>query len=159
MFHSNHSLHRSDMTCLFQAGVDRKIVKEYTGHVSDAVNKYQITSADQREKLSEIIQGKDRDRKSETAPKCENSVQEIACGSDVCNKKKVEKTPIKESNTELEVTLKNVNDYGTPQFACTCHKNSLSMKESDQIGKIVEGLMSARKTGKAKVKIEIEFSD
>ena len=40
---------------LFRAGVDRKLVKECTGHSSDAVDKYQITSEEQREKLCEII--------------------------------------------------------------------------------------------------------
>ena len=34
-----------------------KLVKEITGHVSDAVHKYQTTSDEQRMKLSEIIQG------------------------------------------------------------------------------------------------------
>ena len=51
-FFTNHSLRRSGTTRLFQAGVDRKLVKEYTGHTSDAVDKYQITSAGQREALS-----------------------------------------------------------------------------------------------------------
>ena len=47
-YFTNHSLHRSGTSRLFQAGIDRKIVKEYTGHVSDAVDKYQITSAEQK---------------------------------------------------------------------------------------------------------------
>ena len=49
-YFTNHSLRRSGTTRLFQAGVERKIVKEYTGHTSDAVDQYQITSADQRKK-------------------------------------------------------------------------------------------------------------
>ena len=55
VFHSNHNLRWSGTTRLFQAGIDRKIVKEYTGHVSDAVDKYQIMSAAQKERLSEIL--------------------------------------------------------------------------------------------------------
>ena len=42
-------------TQLFQADIDRKIVKEYTGHSSDAVNKYQIISHEQRKQVSEVI--------------------------------------------------------------------------------------------------------
>ena len=55
---TNHSLRRTSTTHLFQTGVDRKIVKEFTGHVSDAVDKYQITTSDeQKEKMSVILHG------------------------------------------------------------------------------------------------------
>ena len=53
-FYSNHSLRRSGTTRLFQAGVDRKLIKEFTGHSSDAIDKYQVTSEDQRKSLSNI---------------------------------------------------------------------------------------------------------
>ena len=33
-YFTNHSLKRSSTTCLFQVGVDRKIVKEFTLHTS-----------------------------------------------------------------------------------------------------------------------------
>ena len=56
-FFSNHSLRRSSTTRLFHAGVDRKLIKEFTGHVSDAVDNYQVTSDAQRQQLSEIISG------------------------------------------------------------------------------------------------------
>ena len=39
-YFTNHSLRRSGTMRLFQAGVDRKIIKEYTGHQSDALDKY-----------------------------------------------------------------------------------------------------------------------
>ena len=64
-YFTNHSLRRSGGTRLFQAGVDRKLVKEVTGHRSDAVDAYQITSDEQRESLSKIIAG-------ETSKTCEN---------------------------------------------------------------------------------------
>ena len=47
-FYSHHSLRRTSTTRLFQAGVDRKIIKEFTGHVSDALDKYQMTLEDQK---------------------------------------------------------------------------------------------------------------
>ena len=56
-FYSNHSLRRSGTTHLFIAGIDRKLVKEFTGHTSDAVDSYQITSDEQRAMLSNVIQG------------------------------------------------------------------------------------------------------
>lgn len=54
-FFTNHSLRRSGGTRLFNAGVDRKLVKEAMGHKSDAVDQYQVTSDQQRELLSKII--------------------------------------------------------------------------------------------------------
>ena len=56
-FFTNHSLRRSGTSGLFQARIDRKIIKEFTGHVSDAVDAYQVTSDEQRQKLSEVITG------------------------------------------------------------------------------------------------------
>ena len=53
-YFTNHSLRRTSATHLFQAGVDKKIVKEITGHVSDALDKYQITSKAQKENVSLI---------------------------------------------------------------------------------------------------------
>ena len=68
-FFTNHSLRRTGITRLFQAGVDRKLVKEFSGHSSDAVDAYQITSHDQRKAISAVISG---DSKSETCPNVEN---------------------------------------------------------------------------------------
>ena len=56
-YFTNHSLHRTNTTCLFQVGVNRKMIKEFIGHKSDAVDQYQITSDMQRESLSKIIEG------------------------------------------------------------------------------------------------------
>ena len=54
-FFTNHSLRRTGGTRLFRAGVDRKLVKEATGHRSDSVDAYQITSDEQRQEMSKII--------------------------------------------------------------------------------------------------------
>ena len=42
-FYTGYSLRRSGTTRMFQGGIDRKIMKEVTGHQSDAVDAYQIT--------------------------------------------------------------------------------------------------------------------
>ena len=39
-YFTNHSLRRTGTTHLFHAGIDRKLVKEFTGHTSDAVDHY-----------------------------------------------------------------------------------------------------------------------
>ena len=72
VFFSNHSLRHSGTTHLFQAGIDRKIVKEYTGHRSDAVDQYHITSDQQHPHLSSILQGKG---KQGTVSRPESDVQ------------------------------------------------------------------------------------
>ena len=55
VFFTNHSLHRTSTTHLFQVGVPKKIIREFTGHRSDALAKYEVTSEDQKESLSKII--------------------------------------------------------------------------------------------------------
>ena len=54
-YFTNQSLCCTSATRLFQAGVDKKIVKEITGHVSDALDKYQVTSMEQKENFSRIL--------------------------------------------------------------------------------------------------------
>ena len=54
---TNHSLRCTCATRLFQAGESTKLVKEVTGHVLDAVEKYQETSEEQRMRVSNIIHG------------------------------------------------------------------------------------------------------
>ena len=52
LYFMNHSLR------LFQAGIDRKLAKEVTGHSSDVVDLYQITSDTQRETISKVMREK-----------------------------------------------------------------------------------------------------
>ena len=54
-FFTNHSLRRSGGTRLFRAGVQKKLIKEVSGHRSDAIDAYAITSDEQRECISNII--------------------------------------------------------------------------------------------------------
>ena len=50
-FFTNQSARRTGGTRLFRAEVQRKVVKECTGHRSDAVDKYQIMSDDQCQEM------------------------------------------------------------------------------------------------------------
>ena len=54
-FITNHSLCRTGTTKLFVKGIDRKLIKEFTGHVSDAVDVYAITSDEQHQAISNIL--------------------------------------------------------------------------------------------------------
>ena len=56
-YFTSHNLRWSGPTRLFLNGIDHKLAKEFTGHLLDTVNRYQLTSDEQRVKISEIIQG------------------------------------------------------------------------------------------------------
>ena len=122
-FVTNHSLRRTGTTRLFRGGVDRKLVKEYTGHSSDAVDQYQITSDEQRESLSKIIAGESHEK-----PRM--------------------------SEVEVAVTEKSWDTC----MSCKCNKKVIEVNELEKLGSLINTLVTAKGQGKAKVKIEIEFS-
>ena len=133
-YFTNHSLRRSATTRLFRAGVDRKLIKEFTGHSSDAVDKYQITSDEQRKEMSSIISG--------------NNEKEVAKQDN----EKLEPFEI----SSFEVT---VNGDGPNKMSCTCRKNNVKLTESDKIAQLVGKLLDGRTSGKATIKLEIDFHD
>ena len=65
---------------MFQAGVQRKLVKETTGHWSDAVDNYQIMSSLQRKAMNNII-----------ANKTATEVREVRHAAEVLDEKFMEK--------------------------------------------------------------------
>lgn len=57
-YQTNHSLHATTATRLYQAGVDEQLVIEHTGHQSlEGVRSYKRTSEIQKENLSDILNG------------------------------------------------------------------------------------------------------
>ena len=103
-----------------------------TGHVSDAIDCYQITSDDQRQKLSSIIAG-------EHVSESSNSVKLVETVESVTECKEVEKIA---ENSELKVT-------------CKCQKENYI-----NVGSIVNEMISKnKKTGKTIIKLEIEISN
>ena len=134
-YFTNHSLRRSGASRLFQANVDRKLVKEATGHSSDAVDAYQITSDAQRQKLSEIIAGQ-----STAAPPVVNVVEEIV--------EKVKNVSIQcnDSNLHVDPTIKVA---GGIVETCNC---------KCQIGDLIQdALLQVETKSKRVVKIEISI--
>ena len=133
-YFTNHSLRRTCATRLFQAGENVKIVKEFTGHISDAVHKYQQTSDQQRMKASSIIQG-------DVPPVLLSQAKAM----------EVVESP-KEVNLEEKFKL--------PKFELPC-KTSIVSEEgascSKNVSEIVEGVIRAVGNRKVKLKIELEF--
>ena len=136
-FYSGHSLRLSGGSRLFQAGVQRKLVKECTGHASDAVDKYQITSDEQREVLSKtLVSGPGAVVSQSSGPI--NSV----CGSVVSHK------PKSEGSMNVE---KCENKSEKVNSKCNNCKS--------EFGNLIQEIVSSvNATGKAKIKIEIEIS-
>ena len=98
-FFTNHSLRRTCATRLFQTGADTKLVKEITGHISDAVHKYQKTSIHQKMEVSKIIQGDVKPIKlSEAAPMEIVESPKVVSLEDKCKLEKIE-LPIKLQET------------------------------------------------------------
>ena len=131
-FFTNHSARRTGSTRLFRAGVDRKLVKEVTGHRSDVVDKYQITSDEQRKMLSEII--------------AKNPLE------------KVDQCPNSERN-ELEQTAKSTvsvsQNNATERVECQCNGKKLNPND---IGTLVTELVrETSKNKKTVIRLEIEI--
>ena len=53
-FH-NHSTHKSTCTWLFQKGVDPQLIKEQTGHKSNAVMRYKKSNLDMKQKVTDML--------------------------------------------------------------------------------------------------------
>ena len=133
-YFTNHSLRRTGTTRLFQAGVDRKIIKEYTGHRSDAVDKYQVTSHAQKEEVSNILNGNIDERNKE------NEVETGECKAN-----------------SVDVLVTQSDHVGTT--GCEVNNSKLSFDKKRDVGDMISKILEGRKSGKTKIKIEIEFSD
>ena len=130
---TNHSLRRSGMSRLFQSGVDPKLIREFTGHRSDALHDYEVTSDQQRQQMSNIIQGE----------VCsETKKNELKCKQDVSN--------------DLEISVHNKSDAGC--LGCSCNNQNVKLSETEKLGSVIEQILKSNKGGKAKIKIEIELN-
>ena len=127
-YFTNHSLRRTSTSRLFQAGVDRKLIKEFTGHHSDAVDQYQITSEKQRETISNIIEGPSTGIVDQEHDK------------------------VRDSNA---VSLPP-SDQSDNISKCSCGKITNNCKPSNN-GNIMNSIVNQKKGGKTIVKFEIEF--
>lgn len=57
-FYTNHSLHSTAATRLYNAGLDEQLVCEITGHRSNSVCSYKRTSEKQKKSASQVIMSK-----------------------------------------------------------------------------------------------------
>ena len=138
-YFTNHSLHRTCATRLFQAGQDVKLVKEITGHVSDAVHKYQNTSDEQQMRASNIIQqGVENIKLSEAEPMV--LVSEPSKVSN-CEKFKLPK---------LKLPVGNSENIEKDEAKETCMSN---------VSEMIEFAIRAVGNRKAKLTFQVELLD
>ena len=114
---------------MFRCGVERKLIKEFTGHTSDAVDAYAVTSDEQHERISKILTGGDVEKAKE-------------------NEQKV---------GQIEVKV-NENSAGGV-IGCECNKQHIKLNETEKLGSMINEFVKACKGAKTKIKIEIEFGD
>ena len=132
-YFTNHSARRTGGTQLFRAGVERKLVKEATGHRSDAVDKYQITSEEQRAILSDIIANNPKKSVTSTV-----SVPQV-----------VNESHEKDGTNALEVKAKC-----SECAKCTCKSEVNANNVCEIVTKLID---ASNKNGKSTIKIQIEI--
>ena len=137
-FFTNHSLRRTGGTRLFHTGVDRKLVKEATGHSSDSIDAYQITSENQSQMLSEII------AKPPSATVSKGYELNVKLQEN-CEKEQKEK----------ETSLSDVTFNGNKVGACNCQCNVGKLN----VAQIVSEIMKGGKRGKTVIKLSVEISN
>ena len=123
-------MHRTGISRLFQVGFDRKVVKEYSGHRSDAIDKYQVTSENQKQQISKVLA-------SEMSDKCDSKP-----------------IPVKDNIASNDQPK---SSYTTK--TCTCENKTIQINECGKITEVVNGIVKSRKGKKTVVKIEFEFCD
>ena len=108
-FFTNHSLRRSSATHLFQAGVDKKIIREITEHKSDELDKYSVTSDAQRRHVSNVLAGN-------------------VNGNPVDNETKLNKDEAKTGQIDKKSGVNN---------ECECSKQVMHREDTPKIGEMI----------------------
>ena len=110
--------------------MDTKLIREFSGHRSDALHAYEITSHDQRSNISRVIAG--------------NKDQDV-----------VETQKITENGDQSESKCLSVSPSKVKP-SCSCNNKTFKMNSCDQLSEVIGQIVKNRNGGKAKVKIEIE---
>ena len=78
-YFTNHSLHRSCATRLYNAGFPEQVIQETTGHrSSDGIKAYKCTSSSLKRKASELLQGVQCTfPEAERGVKCKNGARDL----------------------------------------------------------------------------------
>ena len=139
-YFTNHSLRWSGCTRLFQAGIERKIVKEISGHRSDVIDRYQLTSDDQWKKVNEILA-------------CNNVEVDMDSGE---KKEVVEGEPVIEKKLRSPSNVQLLSSVSIDsQGGCSCKKTYIS---NGNLSEMIDAILKFKgENAKATIKLEIEI--
>ena len=143
-YFTGHSLRHTGTTRLCQAGVQKKLVKEISGHRSDAIDKYTVTSHEQRKEISNILAVKPN-----TTTCRELTNFPISSPEGNINIKDNEQVNKDEHSKETPSQVK----VKTVQVAKS------TVVRSQNVGQLVSDIVNANQNkGKTVIKIEIEIT-
>ena len=147
-YYTGHSCRRTGGTRLFQAGVQRKLVKECTGHKSDAVDKYQITSDAQREEISKIVAKQ---------PTC--TITSAGTSASVMGNA-TETKLVSQSSVNSVKKLDSNNDIPEPKVVVPKSDSCSCGNSASQVGGMIENLIKTiqKREGKSTIKFCIEIT-
>ena len=129
---TGHSLRRSAISRMFRAGMQKKIIREMSGHRSDALEQYEITSDKQKEQASAILQ------KPPVKETCREVTETLSIAP-------------KEQESVKENSVSNVS-VRAGDATCT------TRVQSNEVGNLVSTIINENKgKGRMVIKMEIEI--
>ena len=143
-YFTGHSLRHTGMTRLCQAGVQKKLVKEISGHRSDAIDAYQVTSHEQKKQISHILANK---------PSTITCQEFDTLPIDVNNDQSVQK------DKASPVIGDHVTQNASQVSVKTDEVTRSTVIRSQNIGSMINDIIEKNdKKGKTIIKIEIEIT-
>ena len=76
-----------------------------------------------------------------------------------CNDKSKTSPPPLVPSLEVSLTNSNQTKDGAIGYNCTCSRKAFNLGEGAELASLINALVLKRKSGKAKIKVEIDFSD
>ena len=137
-FFSNHSLHRTGISHLFQAGVPLKLIKEYSGHCSEALDRYQIPSEKQIQEISSVLAGSSTSKNDKEMSKVSESAVQ---------------------SKKFQFTMSSKKENKDVNCVSLEAKKDNESNSTDKVTQLISNIVNAKKGEKTVVKIEIEFHD
>ncbi len=118
---TNHSLHSSYATHMYNAGVDKQLIIETTGHKSECVRQYKWTSEDLLRAVQETVSNFSESKKVKTVPSCTVSKPpDDGFREEIIEVKESDWFDQNVLNEAVEVVTYKVNTEGKPSRV---HKN------------------------------------
>ena len=142
-YFTGHSLRRTGTTRLSDAGIPKKVMKECTGHVSDAIDKYMVTSDSEREKIFDVLSADPIN----VLANVQKSVVDM--------REKIDRPIVLEPSA---ITFRNVTENQPTNVVNVDEAKSKCSCASEKVGSMIDKIISdVSSAGKTSIKIQIEI--